>query len=126
MAFRTIEVLVVVPVQLPDQPVNVEPAAAAAVNVTLVLCAKLEVQVLPQEIPAGAEVTVPDPVPARVTVSVYWIGGGASEKFAVQDVERVASTTLTLAVVPAQLPDQWLKVEPLLGVAVSVTLLFLG
>ena len=39
LALTTIEVLVVVPVQLPDQPVNVEPTAAVAFSVTAVFCA---------------------------------------------------------------------------------------
>ena len=39
LAAMTRVVLVAVPVQLPDQPVNVEPAAAAAVSVTDEFCA---------------------------------------------------------------------------------------
>ena len=57
-----------VPVQAPLQPVKVEPAVAAAVRVTLVPLVKLVLQVLPQVIPLGDEVTVPDPVPALVRV----------------------------------------------------------
>src|SRR5512145_1288623 len=48
-----------VPEQAPLQPTNVEPLAAEAVRVTLVLLAKLALQVLPQLMPAGFEVTVP-------------------------------------------------------------------
>lgn len=59
-----------VAVQLPDQPANVEPEEAVAVNVTAVLLLILAVQVLPQLIPAGLLITVPVPLPARVTVSV--------------------------------------------------------
>lgn len=57
-------------VQLPDQPENVEPEAAEAVNVTAVPLLILAVQVLPQLIPTGLLVTVPVPFPARVTASV--------------------------------------------------------
>ena len=57
-----------VPVQAPLQPVKVEPVVAAAVRVTLVPLVKLVLQVLPQVIPLGDEVTVPDPVPALVRV----------------------------------------------------------
>src|SRR2546427_8994720 len=51
------------------QPVKVEPAAGLAVRVTAVPLAKLAEQVATQLIPAGLLVTVPDPVPASVTVS---------------------------------------------------------
>lgn len=66
-------VIVTVPaaVQLPDQPANVEPEAGVAVNVTAVPLLRLAVQAAPQSIPAGLLFTVPAPVPARLTVSVY-------------------------------------------------------
>src|SRR6266542_4490124 len=57
------------PVQSPDQPVKVEPTEAAAVNVTGT-AAKGAEQVEPQSMPAGLEVTVPEPVPVLATVSV--------------------------------------------------------
>jgi len=63
--------VVAVPVQAPDQPVKLEPAAGAAVSVTDVPLLKLAEQVLPQLIPAGLLVTVPVPVPARVRVRAY-------------------------------------------------------
>jgi hypothetical protein len=59
-----------VPLQAPPQPPNLEPAAGAAVKVTVVPCANWAEQLLPQSIPAGELVTVPEPVPALVTVSV--------------------------------------------------------
>ena len=52
----------------PVQPVNVEPAAGVAVSVTAVPLAKFSLQSAPQAIPAGFEVTVPVPVPARDSV----------------------------------------------------------
>ena len=57
-----------VPVHPPAQPVNAEPVAAAAVRVTEVPELNGAEQVEPQSIPAGAEDTVPVPVPALVTV----------------------------------------------------------
>src|SRR6266700_7579318 len=54
----------------PDQPTREEPAAAVAVSVTEVPCLKACVQVEPQLMPAGVEVTVPVPLPALVNVSV--------------------------------------------------------
>ena len=67
------------PVQSPDQPVNLEPAAAVAFTVTDAPSWKVAEQVVPQLIPVGLDVTLPVPVPALVTVSV----GRTSWKFAV-------------------------------------------
>jgi len=60
-----------VPVQAPDQPVNTEPAVAVGVSVTIVPLSKLPVQEPGHDSPAGAETTVPLPLPAGVTVSVF-------------------------------------------------------
>jgi hypothetical protein len=62
--------VVEVPLQAPLHPVKELPLVAAAVSVTLVPEAMLAEQVLPQEIPPVLLVTVPEPVPAGVTVSV--------------------------------------------------------
>jgi hypothetical protein len=63
-------VQVPVPLQPPPlQPENVEPAAGVAVKVTAVPLVKPAEQVLPQEMPVGALVTVPLPAPALLTVS---------------------------------------------------------
>lgn len=62
-------VQVPVPEQPPPlQPENVEPESAAAVNVTVSPALKEAEQVEPQSMPEGELVTVPDPVPAFVTV----------------------------------------------------------
>lgn len=58
-----------VPEQSPNQPVKEEPAAGLAVSVTGA-AAKGDEHVDPQLIPAGLVVTVPDPDPAFVTVSL--------------------------------------------------------
>lgn len=58
----------------PDQPANVEPAAGEAERVTTVpaLPASYDsMQSAPQFIPAGEDVTVPEPVPLLFTVRVY-------------------------------------------------------
>ena len=71
VAAETVTVQGPAPAQPPPlQPVNVEPAAGAAVSVTAVPLAKLVEHVAPQVIPAGELVTVPLPVPAVVTVRV--------------------------------------------------------
>jgi hypothetical protein len=54
----------------PDQPANVEPDAATAVNVTLVPARYPKEQFVPQSIPTGTLVTLPVPVPDRVNDSV--------------------------------------------------------
>ena len=75
-AFALISVLMVtvqgpVPRQLdPVQPANDEPAAGVAVKVTIVPTANEAEQTVPQLIPAGLLVTVPDPDPPLLTVSV--------------------------------------------------------
>ena len=56
-----------VPVQAPRQPPKVEPAVGEAVSVTSVPGATDALQELPQSMPAGDDVTDPDPLPIRVT-----------------------------------------------------------
>jgi len=113
-------VVVHVPVPLqppPVQPVNVEPVAGVAVSVTAWLKLKSAAHVAPQLIPAGDEITVPVPLPFRVTVSVNrW-----SVKVAVTPTAAVI--VVSQIAVPVQPPpDQPVKVEPAAGVAVSVTM----
>jgi hypothetical protein len=103
-----------VAVQLPDQPPNVEPEAAVATRLTCVPLLRVVVHVLPQVIPVGLLVTVPVPVPTRVTVSVYFV---IKLNTAVQ---LMSAFIVTLPLVQA-VPDQPAKVEPLAGVAVRLT-----
>ena len=66
----TATVQVPVPVHPPpDQPPNALPADGAAVSVTLVPNGNAASQTLPQLTPAGLDVTVPAPVPARVILT---------------------------------------------------------
>src|SRR5262245_38468436 len=58
----------------PLQPLKVEPAAAAAVRVTIVPFAYDAEHVLPQLMPVGELVTVPLPAPALETVKVEPVG----------------------------------------------------
>ena len=69
---ETVQVLV--PVQSPLQPLNVESAPGVAVRATVVRLAIVAVQVVPQLMLAGVEVTVPFPV----LVTVKTDGGGVA------------------------------------------------
>ena len=70
----------------------------------------------PQEMPTGALVTVPLPVPALLTVSakVWAVKVAATERAALMVTEQEVA-------VPVHAPLQPLKVEPAAGVAVNVT-----
>src|SRR5437867_7204944 len=106
-----------VPEQLPPlQPVKVEPAAGAAVKVTAVPLTYVAAQVAPQEMPAGALVTVPVPAPLGLTVSVK-VG---TAKVAVTVVPAL-SVTVQVPVPEQPPPLQPLNVDPAAGAAVKVT-----
>src|SRR5437870_1229512 len=108
-----------VPVQPPPlQPVKVAPAAGVAVRLTTVPVVKAVEQVAPQEIPAGALVTVPTPAPDLVTLS-----GKEDDDCTKAAVTDVAAFIVTLQVpVPVQPPPlQPVKVAPAAGVAVRLT-----
>jgi hypothetical protein len=113
VAALIVTVHVPVPVHAPPQPVKVAPAEGVAVSVTAVPLLKAAEQVVPQLMPAGALVTVPEP--ARLTVSV----NDCSAKVAV--AERAAFIVTVHAPVPVHAPLQPVKVAPAAGVAVSVT-----
>ena len=117
VAALMVAVQVPVPVQPPPlQPVKVEPAAGVAVSVTAVPLVNEKAQVAPQEMPAGALVTVPLPAPVLLTVSEkLW-----SAKVAVTDCAPLI-VTVQVPVPEQPLPLQPVKVDPAAGVAVSVT-----
>jgi hypothetical protein len=100
----------------PLQPAKVDPVAAAALRVTVVPAAKLALQVLPQLIPAGTDVTVPVPVPARATLNV------AGLRVKVADTDCAPDIETEQAPIPEQPPPlQPAKVDPDAATAVSVT-----
>jgi hypothetical protein len=70
VAALSVTVQVPVPEQPPLQPVKVEPAAGVAVRVIVVPLVYEAAHVAPQEMPAGALVTVPVPAPDLLTVRV--------------------------------------------------------
>ena len=70
----------------------------------------------PQVIPAGLELTDPDPFPDFETLTL----NVCSVKVAVTDVAAVIETT-QVPVLEQPLPDHPVKVDPVDGVAVKVT-----
>lgn len=96
-----------------DQPANRDPLAAAAVSVTLVFALKSWVQLPPQLIPDGLDVTVPVPLPLRTTVRRL-TANVAVTVFA-------ASIVTMHAPVPEHAPPQPVNAFFALGVGVSVT-----
>src|SRR2546422_852650 len=101
----------------PLQPLNTDPLAGTADNVTDVPMTNDALHVAPQIIPAGLLVTVPPPLPVLVTVRVY-------------NCVKLAFTACAAFIVTKQLPVplhpaplQPLNTDPPAGVAVSVTLL---
>ena len=116
VAAFTVTMQVPVPEQPPPlQPVKVEPAAGVAVKVTAVPTVNEAEQAAPQEIPEGALLTVPLPVPVLVTLR-------AKDCWTKPAVTEAAALIVTMQVpVPEQPPLQPVKVELASGVAVKVT-----
>jgi hypothetical protein len=104
-----------VAVQSPEKPVKTEPGSGVAVRVTTVPMGKLAWQLLPQLIPAGLELTEPDPVPCLEIVRV----GVVEAKVAVTE-RSWSSSTVQLGLVPEQSPDHPVNTEEASGVAVRV------
>ena len=57
------------PLQAPVKPAKADPATGLAVSFTTVRLLNTKRQVAPQLMPAGAEVTLPPPVPSRARSS---------------------------------------------------------
>jgi hypothetical protein len=100
-----------VPLHAPPQPTKNCPVAGIAVNVMVVPAAKVSLQSVPQVMPVPATM----PLPVVETFNVYMF------------VVNVAVTDLAASIVtmhepvPVHAPLQPVKVEPVAGVAVSVT-----
>jgi hypothetical protein len=107
-----------VPMQAPLQPEKTDPDAGVAVSVTAVLVVKLNAQLDPQSMPAGADVTVPDPAPAFATVSAK-VFAGATPNAAV--TLFAASIVTSQAPVPEHAPLHPENTDPGAARAVSAT-----
>ena len=112
-----VSVQVPVPVQAPDHPAKVEPEAGVAVRVTLDPVANEALHAVPQLMPVGLLVTVPLPVPARVTLST----GALAFTLKVAMTEVFAVKVTTHEAVPVHAPDHPANVEPEPATAVRVT-----
>src|SRR5947209_11263205 len=99
----------------PTQPVKAELAPAVGVRVTRVPLVYVAVQVGPQLMPDGELVTVPVPVPVRLTVRVLCV----EAKVAV--TLRAALIVTVQGPVPVQSPLQPVKAELTPAVGVRVT-----
>ena len=80
VAVLTVTAQVPVPEQAPLQPAKDEPAAGVAVRVMAVPGVTDCEQAVPQLMPAGLLVTVPEPVPLFVIDSVSGAAGGAGTR----------------------------------------------
>ena len=103
--FILIEVGLPLPEQDPDQPMKVDVELGAARRATVVPEAYAWLQSAPQSMPAGLEVTVPEPAPALVTVRVFWVvvaedptATAAVHVWTTVPLELFAHSTLPLAV----------------------------
>jgi len=100
----------------PVQPVRIDPDAAAAVKVTEDPLTYGSEQSVPQLMPAGFDVTVPVPLPARLTVTGNVIRSKRALTAASADI---VTEHVPVPVQPA--PVHPANVEVFAGVAVSVT-----
>jgi hypothetical protein len=107
------EQLEIVPEHAPDQPLKVPPDAAVAESVTTVPGSNALVQVVPQEMPEGLDVTVPDP--DSVTLNV-----GRSVKWAFA-VRAAVTCTVHVEAVPVHAPVHPPNTELLAGAVVNTT-----
>jgi len=114
LALRVSVQVGLLPLHPPAHPAKYEFVAAVALRVIRVPGLKLAVHVCPQLIPSGSLVTLPLPVPPRVTAST-----GNVLKAAVTET-FLASVTLQTPM-PLQAPDHPAKKELPAGAAVSVT-----
>src|SRR5438309_5769801 len=106
------------PLHAPPQPTKVELPSGIAVSEMLVPAATEILQTAGQSIPAGDEMTRPEPLPIGTT-SMRAMPDGGVEKFAV--TSRSTSMVREQSAVPEQAPCHPAKVEPLAGTAVSRT-----
>ncbi len=94
--------------------------SALALSVTSVPSSNSKLQVAPQLIPAGLDVTVPEPAPVLETVSLN-LAVGSRSKVAVTDLAEVIVTRHLFSPLTESQPDQATALVLAPGVPVSVT-----
>lgn len=106
------------PLHAPPHPAKVEFAPAVAVSITWAAGGKFHWQVVGQLIPCGVLVTLPLPLPPRVTdkVGAAWIMLKVAVTFA-----SAFTAIVQVGLLPPQAPPHPAKVEPVAAAAVSVT-----
>ena len=114
-----------VPLHAPLQPPNVLPLAAAAVSVTTVPDVNAAEHVPGHAMPPALDDTLPVPVPLVETESVK-LGGGVTGGLNVAVTLWAASMVTVQLPVPEQAPVHPANVLPLVGVAVSRTVVPAG
>jgi hypothetical protein len=107
-----------VPVHPPDQPRNVDPWSAYAVSTTLAPSTKSAAQKAPQSSAEVFDPTRPDPRPVFAIVSMCVAGAAPNCATTLVDSPMIIRH---VSDVPVHAPVHSMKVAPLAGVAVSVT-----
>lgn len=102
-----------VPLQLPVQPLNVNPASGVAFKLTVAPATKFKRQLVPQLMPEGVLVTVPLPVFETERLTVL------RENVAVQ---VLLAPMVTEPSVQSECPDHALNLELAAGFGVIVTM----
>lgn len=115
------------PEQAPLHPAKVEPAPGVGVKVTDVPWLKLAAQVPAlQLIPAGALVTVPEPLPAKVTDRDCWMAVKVTVQARCCGIVTLSVTGVVDGPMALQLPVALVNVDPASGLNVSVTVVVMG
>jgi len=113
----TVQVLAV-PVHAPLQPTNAEPATALAVNFTELPLLNTALQLVPHEMPAGEDVTVPLAVLTALSMATVSTSGRLKAAF----TDRLAvMLTVQVLAVPVQPPLQPVNVVSAPALAVRIT-----
>ncbi|MDW8479675.1 MAG: hypothetical protein RML12_07400 [Xanthomonadales bacterium] len=103
-----------VPLQSPLQPAKLEPGSGLAVRVTAAWSGKSALQLAPQAMPAGALLTVPVPLPVRLTLSVIAeVSVGLNHQSTAES--KLATPLVMKRLLPLPVKENWQKAKPALA-----------